>query len=96
MAIKSFADQTTADIAVGVNSKHARRIPQRVWKAAQAKLDAVGAAARLSDLARPGWQLHALAFAMPGYHSIKVNDQYRLVFRFDNGAAYDVQLTDYH
>lgn len=96
MPIKSFADQSTADLAAGLNTKHARRVPQRVWKAAQTKLDALHAATKLSDLARPGWKLHELGRELPGVFSLYVNDQYRLVFRFTNGDAYDVRITDYH
>lgn len=96
MAIKSFANQMTADVAAGVNSKFARRLPQRVLPAARKLIDALDAATRLADMGRPGWKLHALDRDRPGFHSAWVNDQYRLVFRFENGDAYDVELVDYH
>lgn len=96
MPIKSFADQTTADIAAGDNTKAARRMPQRVWTAARRRLDLVHDAKSLSDLRLPGLNLEPLKFSLPGFYSVRVNDQYRIVFRFVEGAAYDVQIADYH
>lgn len=96
MAITNFANQTTADIAAGVNSKHARRIPQRVWTAARTRLDALQAAATLADLALPAWRLEPLKYTKPGFYSIRVNDQYRILFRFEQGDATDVEIADYH
>lgn len=96
MAIKSFANQTTADIAAGDNTKAARRIPQRVWTAAQTRLDGLQAAATLANLALPAWRLEPLKYTKPGFYSIRVNDQYRILFRFEKGDAYDVEVADYH
>lgn len=96
MAIKSFANQTTADIAAGVNSKAARRIPQRVWTAAMTRLDALQAAETLADLNLPAWRLEPLKYTKPGFYSIRVNDQFRILFRFTEGNAYDVEVSDYH
>lgn len=96
MAIKNFANQTTADIAAGVNSKAARRIPQRVWTAAKTRLDGLSAATTLRDLSLPAWRLEPLKYDLPGFYSIRVNDQYRVLFRFAEGDAYDVEIADYH
>lgn len=98
MAIKTFANQGTADIATGINSKHARAVlPQRVWTAAQRKLDTLNAATTLEDLAKlPGLRFEPLKHTMPGFNSIRINDQYRVIFRFDKGDAYDVAIDDYH
>ena len=96
MAIKSFANQMTADVAAGVNSKFSRRLPQRMLAASRKLLDALHAATRLADMARPGWKLHELGRDRPGFYSAWVNDQYRLVFRFEKGDAYDVEIIDYH
>jgi proteic killer suppression protein len=96
MAIKSFRTVATRDIAAGINSKDARRIPQRVWTAAQRRLDDLDAATSLADLRLPGLHLEPLKHTKPGYFSIRVNDQYRLLFRFDQGSAYDVEIADYH
>jgi len=96
MAITSFRNATAADIAAGVNTKAARIIPQSAWKAAQRKLDALRAASSLNDLSLPGMRLEALKGDRRGYYSIRVNDQYRVVFRFSNGDASDVEVADYH
>lgn len=96
MAIKSFGDQTTADIFHGINSKASRRISQRVWNAAQRKLTALHAATKTLDLNLPGMRFESLKYDRPGFDSIRVNDQYRIVFRFDKGDAYDVSIEDFH
>lgn len=93
MPIKTFADQTTADVAAGLNTKHARKVPQRVWNAAQRRLDALQAAKTLLDLsAIPGNNLEDLKHTKPGFFSLRVNDQYRVFFRFVNGEAHDVKI----
>ena len=96
MAIQSFGNDLTRDVAKGVNTKAARRLPQRVWKAAQRRLDSLDAAKTLSDLALPGNQLKPLKHTMPGFYSIRVNDQYRILFQFRNGDAHAVRIEDYH
>lgn len=95
--IRAFADDSTRDVWHGVNSKPARRIPKAIWPIVRRKLDQIDVVRRLDDLrVPPGNQLHALAADRAGYHAIRVNDQYRIVFRFEAGNAYDVCCTDYH
>lgn len=97
MPIQSFANQMTADVAAGLKTNHSRKLNQKVWKAAQRKLDALAAATQTLDLsALPGNQFEELKYTKPGYYSIRVNDQYRVIFRFENGDAYDVEITDKH
>jgi proteic killer suppression protein len=61
------------------------------------KLEYVDLAVRLDDLrVPPGNRLHALTGDRAGEHAIAINDQWRICFRFDDGDAYDVELTDYH
>ena len=75
----------------------ARRIPRALWPIVQRKLDQVDSVTKLEDLkVPPGNRLHALVDDMAGYHAIRVNDQYRIVFRFTGHDAYDVRCTDYH
>jgi proteic killer suppression protein len=58
-------------------------------------LDALNAAAKLDDLkAPPGNRLEALKGELRGKHSIRVNDQWRIVFRWENGDAHDVEIDD--
>lgn len=95
--IRTLADDTTRDIWNGVNSKAARRILRELWPNVRRKLDQIDAVTRLEDLrVPPGNNLHALGGDMRGLHAVRVNDQYRIVFRFEGGDAFDVRCTDYH
>jgi toxin HigB-1 len=95
--IRSLADDTTRDIWNGVNSKGARRIPRELWPAVRRKLDQIDTVTKLEDLrVPPGNRLHALVGDLARFHAVRVNDQYRVVFRFDGHDAYDVRCTDYH
>lgn len=96
MPIRSFANQTTADVFAGANSKFSRQIPQRVWGAAQRKLSVVHAASSTKDFVLPGLRFEPLKYDRPGFYSVRVNDQYRIIFRFENGDAYDVAIEDFH
>lgn len=95
--IRGFGDQTTTDIFNGEDSKAARRIPKALWPVARRKLDMINAAQDLQDLkVPPNNRLEKLKGELEGFYSIRVNDQYRVIFRWDSGHADDVQLTDYH
>ncbi len=95
--ILTFRDQGTEDIFNGIDSRAARAIPKIVWNVAVRKLDLLNAAHDLRDLRIPqGNRLESLKGTWKGYHSIRINDQYRLVFRWNNGNARDVLITDYH
>lgn len=95
--IVSFDDQTTEDIFHGENTKAARRIPSVVWKIVGRKLDMLNAAHELRDLlVPPGNRLEGLKGTLGGYYSIRINDQFRIVFHWKDGNAHDVRITDYH
>ena len=95
--IRTIADATTRDIWNGVNSKAARRVPGPLWPAVRRKLDQIDAVTELAELrVPPGNRLHALSDDLAGYHAIRVNDQYRVIFRFEGHDAHDVRCTDYH
>ena len=95
--ITTFGDKATQDIYNGVNSKAARKIPSQLWKAAARKLDMINAARLLQDLlALPGNRLEALKGNFKGFHSIRINDQYRVIFRWLNNNAESVRILDYH
>jgi proteic killer suppression protein len=95
--IQSFADETTADLFRERNTRAARRIPQEIWRVAQRKLKALDVAARLEDLKIPaGNRLELLKGEQAGLHSIRINDQYRVTFRWEQGHAYEVRVEDYH
>jgi proteic killer suppression protein len=95
--IVSFGDASTRDVYDGVNSKEARAIPLILWTVIRRKLDWLDKADGLADLATPpGNRLEALRGNMKGFYSIRVNDQYRIVFGFTGGKAADVRVVDYH
>lgn len=95
--IRSFGDRATEDLYHGRNSPRSRRFPSDVVRIALRKLDVLNAAAELGDLREPpGNRLKALKGEWKGYHSIRVNDQWRIVFRWKDSGAWDVELTDYH
>jgi len=95
--IVSFGDDATADLFHGRTSRRARRFPADILRSASRKLDVVDAAHALEDLrSPPASRLEALRGDREGFHSIRVNDQWRIVFRWQDGHAHDVSLTDYH
>jgi len=95
--IVSFGDKPTEDIFHGHNTKAARRIAPALWTRIQTKLDLLNASAMLTDLSMPpSNQLEKLRGDCAGLYSLRVNDQYRIVFRFTNGAAHEVRCVDYH
>ena len=95
--IQSFPDETTADLFRDKNTRVARRIPRELWRGVQRKLKLLDAAARLEDLVVPaGNRLEMLKGNHARRHSIRVNDQYRITFRWENGHAYEVCVEDYH
>ena len=95
--IRSFADETTVDLFRERNTRAARRIPRRLWRGVQRKLKLLDGAARLDDLLTPaGNPLEPLKGDRAGRHSVRVNDQYRITFRWENGHAFEVCVEDYH
>ena len=95
--ITAYRDDATRDVHTGVDSKAARSFGGAVRVIARRKLDLIGAAADIRDLAvPPGNRLEKLKGDLSGFYSIRVNDQFRIIFRFEAGNASDVQITDYH
>lgn len=95
--VVDFGDEATEDLFHGDHTKAARRIPAVIWKTACRKLDMLNAAHELRDLAvPPGNRLEALHGTLAGRHSIRINDQFRIVFRWEDGNAHAVRVTDYH
>jgi proteic killer suppression protein len=94
--IHTFRGQLAEDLFFDRASAVTRRFPGELRHVAQRKLQYLNAACRLTDLRMPpGNRLEALKGALAGLHSIRVNDQWRIVFRWRDGA-YDVTIVDYH
>ena len=95
--IASFGDSATQAFFHGEGGKAVRRIPSDIRSAAARKLDILNAATELNDLrAPPGNRLEALKGDLKGKHSIRINDQWRVLFRWEAGDAHDVEIIDYH
>jgi proteic killer suppression protein len=92
--IVSFADKETERLYI---TGSCRKLPAAIISAALRKLDYLNRAKTAQDLlAPPGNRLEALKGDLKGKYSIRVNDQFRIVFRFEHGDAYDVEIRDYH
>lgn len=92
--IKSFADEDTARVFA---REHVRRLPSTLHQAAWRKLAQIHAATRLDTLRLPpGNRLEALKRDRAGQYSIRINDQWRVCFRWKDGDAYEVEIVDYH
>lgn len=92
--IKEYKDKETRRISEGHRS---RRVPPAIQRAAKMRLDRLDAAMLLSDLRLPpSHQLEALKGDRKGQHSIRINDQWRVCFIWQDGNAYDVEICDYH
>ena len=96
--IRSFRNQGTEDVFNGVNSKAARRTcPNSLWRIASRKLDQLDSVETLPELrVPPGNRLEALSDDRAGQHSIRINDQYRICFTWQDSAPIEVEIEDYH
>lgn len=96
--IQSFSDQGTKDIFKTLNSKAARKtLDVKLHLAAKKKLDQLDFAKELKDLRiPPGNKLEALPGDLQGFHSIRLNDQWSIVFRWTPAAPMDVRICDNH
>jgi len=95
--IASFGNRATEDLYHGRKSKAVRRLPSEIVSVALRKLDMISAAQTLQDLmSPPGNRLEPLRGNLSGYHSIRINDQWRIVFRWSAGEAHSVRIADYH
>jgi proteic killer suppression protein len=92
--IRNFADKEAEKIRDGVPS---RRLPADIQQVARRKLRMLDNALTLEDLRiPPANRLEALKSDRKGQHSIRINDQWRLCFRWKDGDAHDVEIVDYH
>lgn len=92
--IQSFGDKETGKIFILVFS---RKIPREIQERSYHKLVAIHEAESLEDLRNPpGNRLEPLRGELEGSHSIRINNQWRIVFRWEGKDAHDVRITDYH
>ena len=95
--IRSFGDPRTEDLFHGRSTGRVRRIGATIQSAAIRKLDMLNAAVDLDALRTPpGNRLEALAGDLNGFHSIRINQQWRILFVWKDGGAERVRIIDYH
>jgi proteic killer suppression protein len=94
MVIKSFIDKETQKLFEGQRSK---AVPAQVRERAESRLAVLDAATDIEELRTPpGNRLEKLKGDKEGQWSIRINQQYRVCFRFEDGDAHDVEIADYH
>ena len=92
--IKSFSDKESEQFYLTGKSK---KIPSTIHRVALRKLDYLNSAFVLDDLkVPPANRLEKLLGDLKDFYSIRINKQYRIIFKFDNNNAYEVKITDYH
>jgi proteic killer suppression protein len=92
--IQSFRDEQTQSVW---NRHRVKGFPSDIFKIARRKLGFLEDAIDINDLRiPPGNRLEALLGNRVGQYSIRINDQWRVCFRWENGNAYEVEITDYH
>jgi proteic killer suppression protein len=95
--IAGFGDKQTEDLFHGRRTARTRRFPPDITRLALRKLDVLNGASSVIDLrSPPGNRLEALQGDLLGFYSIRVNQQWRIVFRWEGSDAHDVRLVDYH
>lgn len=95
--IQSFGNKRTRDIFLGKTSKETRSFPPELFAVARRKLALLDYVTALQHLTiPPGNRLEALKGDYEGYHSIRINGQWRIVFQWVNETAQDVKIVDYH
>lgn len=95
--IESFGNRLAEDLFFDRQSRDTRRFPAELRRVARRKVLYLHDAAELGDLrVPPGNRLEALKGRLKGLHSIRINDQWRVVFRWEHGVAFDVAVVDYH
>jgi proteic killer suppression protein len=95
--IESFGNRLAEDLFYDRRSKETRAFPPELLRAARRKVLYLHDAAGLNDLrVPPGNRLAALRGRLKGFHSIRINDQWRVIFKFDRGTALEVAVVDYH
>lgn len=95
--ISSFGNTLAEDMFNGLKTKNTLKFPPELHKTARRKLFYLNDAESLIDLKTPpGNRLEQLKGSFKGFYSIRINDQFRIIFRWINNMAYEVSILDYH
>jgi proteic killer suppression protein len=92
--IRSFGSKETEEIW---NGEVVRKLPSAIQETARRKLRMINNSQDIADLRiPPANRLEKLAGKLKDYHSIRINDQWRIIFKWQSGNAYEVEIVDYH
>jgi proteic killer suppression protein len=95
--IRTFVDKTAQDIYNGINSRYSRKISSELHGKIQRLLDKINAVVEVETLRiPPSNHLERLSGKLKDFWSIRINNQWRIVFRWEKGDAIDVSIIDYH
>ena len=95
--IRNIADRMTQDVYDGNSTRHARKRPAELHSKARRRLDQINAVTRIETLGLPpGNRLEKLRGDLAGHWSVRINNQWRIVFRWEGVDAVDVKIVDYH
>jgi toxin HigB-1 len=95
--IKNFKSKTAQDIFDGINSKNARKLPLEIQDKARRLFDQINATISINTLRKPpSNRLEKLSGDLKTFWSLRINDQWRIIFRWEENNALDVDIIDYH
>ncbi len=95
--IKNFKSKTAQDVYDGVNSKNARKVPVNIQEKARRLFDQINASTSINTLRKPpSNRLEKLRGDLESFWSLRINNQWRIVFRWEENNALDVDIIDYH
>lgn len=96
--IQSFRDKGTENVFDGADTRAARKCcPRSLWAIARRKLDQINRVREVGELSvPPGNRLERLRGDRKNQYSIRINQQYRICFEWEDGHAYEVEIADYH
>lgn len=95
--LRSIADKLTQDVYDATNSRYSRKLPRQLHAKARRLLDQINAAPSLDFLRTPpSNRLEKLRGDLASYWSLRINDQWRIIFMWENGDAFEVKIIDYH
>lgn len=97
MVIQTIADRLTQDVYDGINSRYSRKLPRNLHAKARRLLDLINAAPSLDVLrSPPSNNLEKLRGNWEPFWSLRINDQWRIIFLWEDGDASEVRIIDYH
>lgn len=95
--IKNFNSKLAEDVFNGLNSRYSRKLPENLHKKAQRKMDQISAATVIDTLkVPPSNKLSKLEGKLSDFWRIKIDKQWAVIFKWENGMAFDVDIVDYH